>query len=61
MANQIILAQKYVPILDGIYKRESLTARLLGANSLIYMMNLLGGGAIEQMSIFSLGVSFRTT
>ena len=28
----------------------------LGANSLIYMMNLLGGGAIEQMSIFSLGV-----
>lgn len=35
MANQIILAQKYVPILDGIYKRESLTARLLGANSLI--------------------------
>lgn len=35
MANQIILAQKYVPILDGIYKRESLTARLLGANALI--------------------------
>lgn len=35
MANQIILAQKYVPILDGIYKKESLTARLLGANSLI--------------------------
>lgn len=28
----------------------------LGGNSLLAMMNLLGGGAIEQMSIFSLGV-----
>jgi len=28
----------------------------LGNNSLLAMMNLLGGGAIEQMSIFSLGV-----
>lgn len=35
MANSITLAQKYVPVLDGIYKRESLTARLLGANALI--------------------------
>ena len=28
----------------------------LGANSLLSMMSLLGGGSIEQMSIFSLGV-----
>ncbi len=28
----------------------------LGANSLLNMMNILGGGSIEQMSIFSLGV-----
>lgn len=35
MPNSIALAQKYVPVLDGIYKRESLTARLLGANALI--------------------------
>ena len=35
MPNNIALAEKFLPILDGIYKRESLTARLLGANSLI--------------------------
>lgn len=35
MANSITLAEKFLPILDGVYKRESLTARLLGANSLI--------------------------
>lgn len=28
----------------------------LSANSLLNMMNVLGGGSIEQMSIFSLGV-----
>ena len=35
MANSITLAEKFLPILDGVYKRESLTARLLGANALI--------------------------
>ena len=35
MPNSIALAEKFLPILDGVYKRESLTARLLGANSLI--------------------------
>ena len=35
MPNSIALASKFLPILDGIYKRESLTARLLGANALI--------------------------
>lgn len=35
MSNTIVLAEKFLPILDGIYKRESLTARLLGANDLI--------------------------
>lgn len=33
MANNITLAEKFLPILDGIYKKESLTARLLGANA----------------------------
>ena len=28
----------------------------LSANSLLNMMSILGGGSIEQMSIFSLGV-----
>ena len=35
MANSIALAEKFLPILDGVYKRESLTERLLGANALI--------------------------
>lgn len=35
MPNSIALAEKFLPILDGVYKRESLTARLLGANALI--------------------------
>jgi len=33
MPNSIALAERYLPILDGIYKKESLTARLLGANA----------------------------
>jgi len=32
MSNTIALAKKFLPILDGIYKRESLTAILEGAN-----------------------------
>ena len=35
MPNSIALAEKFLPILDGVYKRESLTSRLLGANALI--------------------------
>ena len=35
MPNSIALAEKFLPILDGVYKRESLTDRLLGANALI--------------------------
>ena len=35
MANSIALAEKFLPILDGVYKRESITSRLLGANALI--------------------------
>lgn len=44
MANSIALAEKYLPILDGIYKRESLTARLLGANALI---NFTGANKVQ--------------
>lgn len=33
MANSIALAERFLPVMDAIYKRESLTARLLGANS----------------------------
>lgn len=32
MANSIVLAENYLPILDELYKRESLTARLDAAN-----------------------------
>ena len=35
MPNSIALAEKFLPILDGVYKHESLTARLLGANALV--------------------------
>jgi hypothetical protein len=44
MANSISLAEKFLPILDGIYKKESLTARLLGANSNV---RFDGGNAVE--------------
>ena len=44
MPNSITLAEKFLPILDGIYKKESLTARLLGANSNI---RFTGGNAVE--------------
>lgn len=33
MANSIALAQKFLPILDEVYKREALTSRLDAANS----------------------------
>lgn len=33
MPNSIALAQKFLPILDEVYKRESLTSRLDAANS----------------------------
>lgn len=33
MANNIQLAEKFLPVIDEIYKKQSLTARLLGANS----------------------------
>ena len=44
MPNSISLAEKFLPILDGIYKRESLTAILEGANQNI---RFLGGNAVE--------------
>lgn len=44
MSNSIVKAEKYLPILDGIYKKESLTAILAGANQNI---KFLGGNAVE--------------
>ena len=44
MANSITLAERFLPILDGIYKRESTTAILEGANRNI---RFLGGNAVE--------------
>lgn len=35
MANSIALATKFLPILDGVYKREALTARLDAANDAV--------------------------
>ena len=44
MANSIALAEKFLPILDGVYKKESLTARLDAANGAI---RFIGGNAVE--------------
>ena len=44
MANSIALAERYLPILDEIYKVESKTAILEGANSNI---KFLGGNKVE--------------
>lgn len=44
MSNSIVKAEQYLPIIDEIYKKESLTARLEGANSRI---RFLGGNAVE--------------
>ena len=44
MANSIALAERYLPILDEIYKAESKTAILEGANSNI---RFLGGNKVE--------------
>ncbi len=44
MPNNIVLAEKFLPILDGIYAKESLTNRLLGANARI---RFDGGNAVE--------------
>lgn len=44
MANSITLAEKFLPILDGVYKRESTTSVLEGANQNI---RFLGGNAVE--------------
>lgn len=40
----ISLAEKFLPIIDGVYKRESLTSILEGANQNI---KFLGGNAVE--------------
>lgn len=44
MSNSIALAQKYLPILDAVYKRESLTARLDVANSNV---QFIGGNTVK--------------
>lgn len=44
MANSITLAERFLPILDGVYKAESKTAILEGANRNI---RFLGGNAVE--------------
>ena len=44
MSNSITLAERFLPILDGVYKAESKTAILEGANRNI---RFLGGNAVE--------------
>lgn len=51
MANTIALAEKFLPILDGVYKRESLTARLDTPNQ-----NINWNGA-NKVSIFKTEMS----
>lgn len=54
MANSIALAQKFLPILDEVYKRESLTSRLDFANGEI---NWIGANVakVAKMTIPGLG------
>ena len=60
MANSIALAERFLPILDEIYKQESKTAILEGANSNI---RFLGGNKIElfKTSMDGLGDYNRNT
>lgn len=44
MANSIVLAEQYLPIIDEIYKREALTSRLDMANERV---RFIGGNAVE--------------
>lgn len=44
MANSIALAEKYLPILDEVYKRESLTANL---DATANKVSFLGGNAVK--------------
>ena len=44
MGNSIALAQKYLPILDAKYKRESLTSRLDVANGNV---QFIGGNTVK--------------
>ena len=60
MANSIALAEQYLPIIDEIYKRESLTSLLDTANERV---RFLGGNAVElfKASVPGLGDYSRST
>ena len=60
MANSIALAQKFQPILDEIYKRESLTARM---DALTKPVNFGGANVVQvyKTSLVGLGTYSRTT
>ena len=54
MANSIALAQKFLPFLDEVYKRESLTSRLDFANGEIEFIGA-NVAKIAKMTIPGLG------
>lgn len=60
MANSIVLAEQYLPIIDEIYKREALTSRLDMANERV---RFIGGNAVElfKASVPGLGDYNRST
>lgn len=60
MANSIALAQKFQPILDEIYKRESLTARM---DALTKPVNFGGANVVQvyKTSLVGLGTYSRST
>lgn len=65
MANSIVLAQKFEPILDGVYKREALTSRLdmldqrvnfIGANTAkVFITDVDGFGDYDRNNGFPNG------
>lgn len=71
MANTIVLAKNYVPLLDGVYKRESVTADLTGdpamaraganANEIVYpQIAVTGLGDYDRNSGYTQGtVDFK--
>lgn len=60
MANSIALAQKFLPVIDGLYKKESLTARLdtpnvefIGANTIkVFKATIPGFGDYNRSTGF---------
>ena len=52
MANNIVLAEKFVPVIDGIYKKASLTANLDATTKLDFS----GGNTVKVLKVSTTGL-----